>query len=109
MSPEQVSHPFLGLFGCVEVDVGPRGVGVGVKVIPLLLLDKHLVMASRARACTTLVDLQPHIVPETTSVEFQMLPLRSVFGVSGVRSGIIRGACNVVRQLPLPSKAPREL
>jgi hypothetical protein len=56
---EQVLHSFLGQSGCLVVDVGPSRVGGTVKAIPMLLLDKHLVMASGARLCTTLVDLQP--------------------------------------------------
>lgn len=73
---------------------------MGVKAIPMLLLDKHLVMGTGARSCTMLVDLQPQIVPETISVEFQMLPLPSVFGGSCVGSGMTPEACDVVGQFP---------
>lgn len=59
ISPEQFSHSFLGQSDCLVVDVGPSRVGGTVQAIPMLLLDKHLVMASGARPCTTLVNLQP--------------------------------------------------
>jgi hypothetical protein len=49
------------------------------------------------------------LVPETISIEFQMLPLRSVFGISGVGSGITPDACYVVGQFPSSSKKLREL
>lgn len=70
----------------MRVDAG--GIGVGVKAIPMLVPETHLVMRySRSRSM--LVDGQPQIVPDTLSVEFHTLPLPSVCAGVRVGSGMI--------------------